>query len=96
MTLKETLERILKALETNSTPKAVFSQEEAARYLNVSKTTLERFRPQYPDLLPVVKMSDRRIGYSKKTLDRFIEARTVTSADDERSIKLLAKGASHD
>jgi methylphosphotriester-DNA--protein-cysteine methyltransferase len=96
MTLKEALERIVKALETNSTPKAVFSMEEAARYLGVSKNTLERLRPEYPDLLPVVRTSDKRIGYSRKTLDRFIEARTVTSADDERSIKLLAKGASHD
>lgn len=92
MTIKEALERIVKALETNNTPKAVFSVEEAARYLGVSKNTLERLRPEYPDLLPVVRTSDKRIGYSRKVLDRFIEARTVTCAEDERNIKPLVRG----
>ena len=94
--ISDGIEKLLKALEKNkSLPRAIFSVEEAAQYLNVSTTSLGRLRSSYA--IDAVKNGDHRIGFTKEALDKFIKQRTIRSVDDERHLeRIIPKGASHD
>lgn len=94
--IAEGVENLAKALEKNkSLPRAIFSVEEAAHYLNVSVTTMGRLRSSYN--IDAVKNADKRIGFTKEALDKFIKQRTIRSVDDERHLeRIIPKGESHD
>lgn len=86
------VEKLASALEKNKgLPRAIFSVEEAAIYLNVSPTSLGRLRSSYA--IDTVKNGDKSIGFTKSALDEFIKARTIRNVDDERYLeKLVQKG----
>ena len=64
------------AYTINSDP--LLNEAEAAAYLSLSCPTLQRWRSQYPDRLPFVKVGSHRIRYRRSVLDNFINANTVT------------------
>ena len=51
---------------------------DAAKYLTVSPRTLRRWRLDYPDLIPHVKMGFKSVRYRKSELDKFIEKNIVS------------------
>jgi excisionase family DNA binding protein len=57
---------------------------EAAAYLSLSVQTLSRWRSQFPDRLPFVKVGGSRVRYRRSALDAHINAHTVT---DGRGVK---------
>lgn len=52
-------------------PSSLLTTEEAAEYLKLKPNTLERWRVQYPDRLPFVKIG-RTVKYRKEDLQAFI------------------------
>lgn len=84
MTTTHLLERIARALENNGATRPVFSTKQAAEYLGVSTTSIERMRSEYR--IPFVRLGGR-IVYRRKDLDQFISDRVVTCVDDERGVK---------
>lgn len=83
MTATALLERIARALESNGATRPVFNTKQAAEYLGLSTTTLERMRSDYS--IPFVRLGGR-VAYRRKDLDQFVEDRVVSSVQDERRI----------
>ena len=83
MTATALLERIARALENNGANRPVFNTKEAAKYLSVSTTTMERMRSDYK--IPFVRLGGR-VVYRRKDLDQFIEDSVVSSVNDERRV----------
>ena len=73
--------RELPGYAVNTDP--LFTQNEAAAYLYLSPKTLAKWRCQYPDRLPHLKIGGS-VRYRKSALDAFLEASTVT---DGRGVK---------
>jgi hypothetical protein len=57
---------------------------EAAAYLSLSDSTLSRWRCQFPDRLPFVKVGGWSVRYRRSVLDAHLNAQTVT---DGRGVK---------
>jgi predicted DNA-binding transcriptional regulator AlpA len=64
------------AYTINSDP--LLTEEEAAGYLSLARTTLTVWRCKYPDRLPYIKMGKKAVRYRKSALDQFIKQQTVT------------------
>lgn len=54
----------------------ILSEEELAKWLDTSRPTLQRQRSEGSGP-PFVQLSERRIGYRKSTVERWLEARTI-------------------
>lgn len=83
MTATHLLERIARALESNGATRPVFNTKQAAEYLGISTTSIERMRSDYK--IPFVRLGGR-VVYRRKDLDQFIEDRLVSSVKDEGRI----------
>ena len=83
MTATALLERIARALENNGANRPVFNTVEAAKYLGLSTTTLERMRSDYA--IPFVRLGGR-VVYRRKDLHQFINDRVVSTVQDVRRI----------
>jgi excisionase family DNA binding protein len=83
MTATALLERIARALENNGATRPVFNTKQAAEYLGLSTTTLERLRSSYE--IPFVRLGGR-VVYRRKDLDWFINSNVVSSVNDERGV----------
>lgn len=55
----------------------LFKEKEAAPYIGFAPRTLEKWRHDYPDRLPHIRVG-RNVRYRKSVLDAFIDAHTVT------------------
>ena len=54
----------------------ILSEEELAKWLETSRPTLQRQRSNGSGP-PFVQLSERRIGYRKSAVERWLEARTI-------------------
>jgi predicted DNA-binding transcriptional regulator AlpA len=54
----------------------ILSEEELAKWLDTSRPTLQRQRSDGSGP-PFVQLSERRIGYRKSTVERWLETRTI-------------------
>jgi predicted DNA-binding transcriptional regulator AlpA len=54
----------------------IFSEEELAKWLDTSRPTLQRQRSDGSGP-PFVQLSERRIGYRKSAIERWLAARTI-------------------
>jgi predicted DNA-binding transcriptional regulator AlpA len=54
----------------------IVSEEELAKWLDTSRPTLQRLRSAGSGP-PFVQLSERRIGYRKSTIERWLVARTI-------------------
>jgi predicted DNA-binding transcriptional regulator AlpA len=54
----------------------ILSEEELAKWLDTSRPTLQRQR-SVGSGPPFVQLSERRIGYRKSAVERWLEARTI-------------------
>ena len=54
----------------------ILSEEELAKWLDTSRPTLQRQRSDGSGP-PFVQLSERRIGYRKSAVERWLEARTI-------------------
>ncbi|OQX05717.1 MAG: hypothetical protein BWK73_32910 [Thiothrix lacustris] len=56
----------------------LLTEAEAAAYISMSPKTLGRWRSQYPDRLPFVKIGGWSVRYRRSVLDTYINGQTVT------------------
>ena len=54
----------------------ILSEQELAEWLDMSRPTLQRQRSDGSGP-PFIQLSDRRIGYRKSVVERWLEARTI-------------------
>ena len=59
----------------------ILNEDEAARMLRLSTRTLQRKRLT-GDGPPFIRLTERRIGYARETLESWIEQRQATSTTD--------------
>mgnify|MGYP001766483548 CR=1 FL=1 len=59
-------------------PDPLLTEQQAADYLAVARSTLANWRSQYPDRIPFLRMGTRAVRYRKSSLDAYIQQRQVT------------------
>jgi predicted DNA-binding transcriptional regulator AlpA len=70
----------------------ILSEEELAKWLDTSRPTLQRQR-SVGSGPPFVQLSERRIGYRKSAVERWLEARTISQVGALASMELAARTA---
>jgi len=60
-----------------NSPQPLIDKNEAARLLDCSTRTLERYRLRSVDPLPYIQLSKRRVRYQRASLEAWIARRTV-------------------
>lgn len=56
----------------------LLTEKEAAAYIAMSSSTLQRWRSDHPDRIPFIKVGSHRVRYRRSALDNFLNAQTVT------------------
>lgn len=56
-------------------------RREAAKYLGIGRTTLDRWRKEFPDFPKPVKITERNIFFNVEELDAWMEKRRVDGND---------------
>jgi predicted DNA-binding transcriptional regulator AlpA len=67
----------------------ILSEEDLAKWLETSRPTLQRQRSQ-GNGPPFVQLSERRIGYRKSAVERWLETRTINQVG---ALSSTTKGA---
>ncbi len=62
----------------------VLRTQDAARYLGLAKTTLEKMRICTSDGPKFIRLTGRAVGYTLEDLDTWLEERRRSSTSDER------------
>ena len=70
----------------------ILSEEELAKWLDTSRPTLQRQRSDGSGP-PFVQLSERRIGYRKSAVERWLEARTISQVGALASMEQAARTA---
>ena len=70
----------------------ILSEEDLAKWLDISRPTLQRMRSDGTGP-PFIQLSERRVGYRKSEVDRWLDARTINRVGALVSAEPVARTA---
>ncbi len=80
VTLEEKIQ--MKMMVERVSPDTPVSPEHAASYLNKSPATLQKMRCEDSEGIPFVKIGKRAVGYIKRDLQAYVQARQYRSTSE--------------
>jgi predicted DNA-binding transcriptional regulator AlpA len=70
----------------------ILSEEDLSKWIDTSRPTLQRQRSDGSGP-PFVQLSERRIGYRRSAVERWLETRTINRVGEFASVKRAAPSA---